>query len=281
MVDLQDWVGRTETAEDVLTARLVHEFNATFDRPMDAALLGIHWCLAPPVAPAAALGPDGHAARGGFLPPVALPRRMWAGGALTFHDALQVDDPITRHSRIAGVAMKRGRTGALCFVTVDHEIRTPRGLGVTERQDIVYREAATGPAEAPAAFSGTAPQWRQEMRAGPVLLFRYSALTFNGHRIHYDRNYAVAVEHYAGLVVHGPLQATLLLNFAAQCAGERPRSFTFRGVSPLIDSENFSLNARSTDAGLELWAETDTGRRTMQAQAEFGTSAKTFRTGLV
>jgi len=268
MVNLQDWVGREEMAEDVLTPRLARGFNAMLDRD-DAALLGIHWCLAPPAVRTSALDVDGHPARGGFLPPVALPRRMWAGGALTFHDDLQVGDPITRHSRIAAVTMKEGRTGALCFVAVDHEIHTARGLAIAERQDIVYREAASGPAKPTATLSAPEPQWRKPMRAGPVLLFRYSALTFNGHRIHFDRNYAMAEEHYSGLVVHGPLQATLLLNFAEQCAGEHPRGFTFRGLSALIDSEKFSLNARRTDAGLELWAETDTGRRTMQAEAGF------------
>lgn len=268
MVDLQDWVGREEIAADVVTPRLAREFNATLDRE-DGALLGIHWCLAPPAARTNALGPDGHPARGGFLPPVALPRRMWAGGALTFHDDLREGDAVTRRSRIAAVTMKEGRSGALCFVAVEHEIHTPRGLAITERQDIVYRQAASTPAEPAATTPSLAPQWREEMRAGPVLLFRYSALTFNGHRIHYDRNYAVEVEHYPGLVVHGPLQATLLLSFAAQCAGQRPRVFSFRGLSPLLDFEPFSLNARRVEGGLELWAETDTGRRTMQALAGF------------
>jgi 3-methylfumaryl-CoA hydratase len=269
MVDLQDWVGRTETAEDILTPRLAREFNATLDRE-DASLLGIHWCLAPPAAPSATLGADGHPARGGFLPPVALPRRMWAGGAVTFHDDLRVGDPITRHSRIASVTMKQGRTGVLCFVDVDHEIHTPRGLAITERQDIVYRAAASAPADngnPPGHNIGATPKWRQPMQVTPVLLFRYSALTFNGHRIHYDLPYATQVEHYPGLVVHGPLQATLLLNFAAQRAEKPPRRFTFRGLSPLIDSDPFTLNARPIDGGLELWAQTETGRRTMQALA--------------
>ena len=268
MVNLQDWVGRTETAEDILTQRLVREFNATFDRPPDAALLGIHWCLAPPIAHASALGPDGHPARGGFLPPVPLPRRMWAGGALTLHDGLRLGDDVTRRSRIAAVTMKEGRTGSLCFVAVAHQIHTSRGLAIEERQDIVFREAA-GAAEPAAAPAHIAGGWRQEMRADPVLLFRYSALTFNGHRIHYDRSYAMEVEHYAGLVVHGPLLATLLLNFAAQCAGKQPRSFSFRGLSAMIDSEPFTLNARHAQGGLELWTATNTARQTMQAKASF------------
>jgi 3-methylfumaryl-CoA hydratase len=272
-VNLQDWVGRTWTAQDELSPRLVESFNATFDRPAAAgniAPLGIHWCLSPDIASQSALGPDGHPARGEFLPPIDLPRRMWAGGALTFHDDLRAGDQITRHSRIVSVEEKHGRSGALCFVAVTHEMISPRGLSISERQDIVYRAASAGPsAIAPPPVSSAPPQWRRECRADAVQLFRYSALTFNSHRIHYDRDYATQIEHYPGLVVHGPLQATLLLQFAAECAQAAPKQFNYRGLSPLTDGENFSLNARPVDDGIELWAETAGGRPTMQAKAVF------------
>jgi 3-methylfumaryl-CoA hydratase len=274
--NFQDWIGRTETAEEKVTQRVVSAFNATFDRdppPAGApAPLGIHWCLASATVKASALGQDGHPARGNFFPHVPLPRRMWAGGALILHDELLVGDKITRHSKIAAVTMKHGRTGALCFVAVDHEYFSPRGLAIAERQDIVYRPAqnpaAAGPPPVPQQTEA-APAWRRDMRTDPVTLFRYSALTFNGHRIHYDLPYATQVESYPGLVVHGPLQATLLLAFAADCAARRPQNFTFRGLTPLTDPDPFTLNARPVEGGLELWVETGTGRRTMQALAGF------------
>jgi len=272
-VNLLDWVGRTQTGQDELSARLIDCFNATFDHQAAAdniAPRGIHWCLSPGIAQQSALGPDGHPARGEFLPPIALPRRMWAGGALTFHDDLRAGDKITRNSRIASVEEKHGRSGPLCFVAVTHEIISPRGLAISERQDIVYRAASSGPSAAvPSPVSSAPPQWRRACRVDTVQLFRYSALTFNGHRIHYDRDYATQTEHYPGLVVHGPLQATLLQHFAAECAGAAPKQFNFRGLSPLTDGENFTLNARPFDDGIELWSETGDGGLTMQAKAVF------------
>ncbi|MCU4160071.1 MaoC family dehydratase N-terminal domain-containing protein [Acidiphilium sp. AL] len=270
---LRGWIGRRETVRDMLTPRLVRELQATLDQdaavPEDGAKapLAIHWCLAPPAAPGSALGPDGHPARGGFLPPVPLPRRMWAGGALRFHDRLRVDDAVERRSRIADVSVKRGRSGTLCFVAVDHEIATARGIAIAERQDIVYRALEDGSAKPPAPAALPRAEFRREMRADPVLLFRYSALTFNGHRIHYDRSYVTEVENYPGLIVHGPLQATLLIEFAAATEGRAPAGFTFRGVSPLFDFTPFALCARRNETGLALWIETADGIRTMEAQA--------------
>jgi 3-methylfumaryl-CoA hydratase len=168
------------------------------------------------------------------------------------------------------VTQKQGSSGELCFVAVEHEIFSGSGLVIEERQDIVYRAAPSGILEIPIAVKPAAvtAQWQQAGRADPVMLFRYSALTFNGHRIHYDRDYATGVEHYQGLVVHGPLQATWLLDFAAKCGGVRPATFSFRGLSPLIDLDSFGLHARPVEAGLELWIET-AGRRTMQAFAGY------------
>jgi 3-methylfumaryl-CoA hydratase len=271
---LRGWIGRAETSADTLTPRLAREYAAMLDRAPDDDLapLAVHWCLAPHAAPASAVGPDGHPARGGFLPPVDLPRRMWAGGELRFHDRLRVGDAVVRTSRIADVTVKDGRTGVLCFVTVGHEIASSRGVAISERQDIVYRDReakAVAIAGVAPVRRGVAPEaaWRRDMRVDPVLLFRYSALTFNGHRIHYDRDYAVGVEAYPGLVVHGPLQATWLLEYAAEILGRPPKTFSFRGVSPLFDFERFALCARQVEGALELWTEAD-GALAMEARAQ-------------
>lgn len=216
--NLRNWIGRDETESEVLTPALVRRFNATFDRssgtaPGDEAPLLIHLCLAQPIAPMSALGRDGHPALGGFLPPVPLPRRMWAGGAFDFHGAIRIGETVTRCSVIRDVTLKRGRSGPLCFVTVDHEVTSDGRPSLSERQDIVYRDAApaTPPATEPEpAETGT---HTRALSPTPTLLFRYSALTFNGHRIHYDRTFCTETEGYPGLVVHGPMQATLLCQF--------------------------------------------------------------------
>jgi len=276
---LRTWIGRTESKSDVLTPGLVERLRATIGDiapgGADDAPLAIHWCLAPPAVPPGELGPDGHPARGGFLPPVPLPRRMWAGGELHFHEPLRVGDTLTRTSKIADVTEKQGRSGHLVFVAVDHEITTSSGVvAITERQDIVYRDPPAGPAAKPAAAPNTempAPEWRHFVEATSTLLFRYSALTFNGHRIHYDLEYARDVEGYAGLVVHGPLQATLLLSLAARLGGERPvRSFRYRGVSPLFAGAAFSANAAANGDGFKLWCADRHGAVTMEAMAGFG-----------
>ncbi len=274
---LRQWIGRQETAEDVLAPRLVREFRATLDlgdempAPGEIAPLAVHWCLSPPTVVGARLGADGHPARGGFLPPVPLPRRMWAGGALEFHDTLRVGDTVRRSSEIGDVVVKQGRTGTLCFVTVRHTLATARGIALSERHDIVYRGLDTGQGaatdKAGTDKAGAPATWRREMTASPTLLFRYSAVTFNGHRIHYDRSYVTGVEFYPGLIVHGPLQATWLLQFAEEIGGRRPASFSFRGVQPLFDFEVFALCARREGDGFALWVETNDGKRTMEARA--------------
>lgn len=274
---LRRWIGNTDSVTDFVTPQLTKALRATLFLDIgtpakgDAAPLTVHWCLAQPVAPMSALGPDGHPDRGGFLPPVPLPRRMWAGGKLTFHDAIRVGDEVTRTSRIGDVTLKQGSTGTLCFVTVNHEITTPRGTAITERQDIVYREAAA-PGAAPAApaapSTAAAPgKHRRSHMADPVLLFRYSALTFNGHRIHYDRDYVTKVEGYPGLVFHGPLQAALLINFAAELRGKGPTTFDYRGVAPLFDGAEFTMNADETTEGLLLWTANAAGQPTMKGTA--------------
>ncbi len=273
---LRRWIGRTEQGSDIVTAQLVKGLRATLfmeigePKTGDAAPFTTHWCLAQPVYPTAELGPDGHPARGGFLPPVPLPRRMWAGGELEFIEPLRVGDETMRTSEIADVTMKTGSTGALCFVSVKHTITTSRGIAIRERQDIVYRDITTASATAPAKPAAVAPaaQHRESHMADPVLLFRYSALTFNGHRIHYDRDYVTKVEGYPGLIFHGPMQAALLVEFAARLHnGAAPKKFSYRGVQPLFDGSEFSVNANPTDSGMEVWTANSAGQPTMKASA--------------
>ena len=272
---LRSWTGKTETMTERLTPNLVTRFNATFDRDAAAdagseAPLMIHICLAQPVAPASRLGPDGHPRRGGFLPPVPLPRRMWAGGEITFLAPLIIDETVTRTSRIEGVELKEGRSGRLCFVTVIHEYGMTGDVAVRERQDVVYRDAPSGtdrevPSPDPAPTGATT----HRMTADATMLFRYSAITFNGHRIHYDSPYAREAEGYGGLVVHGPLQATLMAQMAADMRGTSPKRFAFRGLSPLFDDAPFGVHAAETDAGMALWTARDGGPVAMQGQAEW------------
>jgi 3-methylfumaryl-CoA hydratase len=217
-----------------------------------------------------ALSQDGHPTRGGFLPPVPLPRRMWAGGELEFFDAPRVRDEVTRTSRITDVTMKTGSTGVLCFVSVEHLITTPRGTAIRERQDIVYRDMPTGQPSTPPKPAAPPPsaQHRESHMADPVLLFRYSALTFNGHRIHYDRDYVTKVEGYPGLVFHGPLQAAFIVEFAAKLhGGKPPKKFSYRGLQPLFEGSEFSINASDTGAGMDLWTANSAGQPTMRGTA--------------
>ncbi len=276
---LRQWIGRTQEASDIITTQLVRGLRATLfldiGNPVDGdiAPFTTHWCLAQPVVAMNELGTDGHPARGGFLPPVPLPRRMWAGGQIEFVDPLRVGDTVTRASRISDVTMKTGSTGTLCFVAVDHTITTPRGVAIRERHDIVYRDiapaggakAAPAHAAAPAASPAPVAKHRESYMADPVLLFRYSALTFNGHRIHYDRDYVTKVEGYPGLIVHGPLQASLLIEFAAKLhGGKAPAKFVYRGVQPLFDGAEFSVNGNETSADLKVW----TAKRRRRADHE-------------
>ena len=270
---LRQSIGRTIHDEDTLTPRLVNEYRATLAPHLaivndGEAPLGIHWCLAPPAAPMAALGADGHAAKGEFLPPVPLPRRMWAGGSVETLGPLREGDRVRRTSTTGDVTVKQGRSGTLCFVAVRHELSTDRGLAIRERHDIVYRDLPVPPAAgAPLAKmteKGNTSSRKADLvwtvETSPVLLFRYSALTFNGHRIHYDHPYVTGVEGYAGLVVHGPLQASLLFNLAATLGGSAPRMFNYRGVAPLIVGEPLRVCGRRVENGeVNCWTETDEG----------------------
>lgn len=274
-----DWVGRTEERRDTVTAAPLAGLAATLDRvDADAAPSATrpvpplaHWLYFLPTAPQRDIGTDGHPQRGGFLPPVDLPRRMWAGGRLRFVQPLQVGDDIVRRSTIVKVDTKEGRSGRLAFVTVSHEIEGPAGIAVHEEHDIVYRDQPAP--DAPPATPAAAPRdeaFSREITPDPVLLFRYSALTFNGHRIHYDRSYATEVEGYPGLIVHGPLIATLLLDLVhREWPGAAVTAFSFRAASPLFDTHPFRVCARpDADGSVALWARDHRGALAMQARAE-------------
>ncbi len=273
---LRDWVGREETATDLIDIGTLRRIGAFFDRdtaiaPGDPVDETWHWCFFHPATAHDDLSGDGHLITGGFLPPFALPRRMWGGSSLTFHAPLLAGKIAEKTSRVLSVDLKQGKSGALGLVKVEHLISQDGTLCRREEQDIVYREAATGPqgaAKAPDCPEGT--QHRVEVLPDPVRLFRYSALTYNAHRIHYDRTYATSEEGYPGLVVHGPLTASLLAGFARSLrAGAPLKAFSFRGTSPLFDSAAFTLNARSDDDTEILWAERPGGGMAMSARAEF------------
>jgi len=275
---LASWVGRAETAEDTVDAGRMAALAATLDRPLadcapDGALPPLwHWTLFQAWVPASALGPDGHPRRGFFLPPVHdLPRRMFAGGRLAFPGRLFPGERILRTSTIAKVAEKAGSTGRLVFVTVRHEIAGPRGVAITEEHDIVYR-GLEGAAVKPAAPPPPAPEGlSRSVVPDPVLLFRYSALTGNGHRIHYDRRYVTEEEGYPGLIVHGPLQATLLADLVSRgLPGRAIAAFSFRAIRPLFDGGPFTLHGAPAGGRVVLETRDGSGLPCMQAEAVLG-----------
>ncbi len=268
--DFSPWAGRRETATDILEPARTNALRAALGEAAPLSLgeplpLLHHWLYFWDVKPPEALGFDGHPARGGFLPPIALPRRMWAGGRLSFHHPLRLGETVTKTSTILKVEAKSGRSGHLVFVTIRHELAGAQGLAVTEEQDIVYREAAA-PGAILAAGGNPAPAaaWQHAIMPDPVLLFRYSALTMNGHRIHYDRPYAMNDEAYPGLVVHGPLQATLLAGLAATHRETPISTFSFRGLAPAFDGAAMHVCGQPTQTGAELWTE-QAGVRNMTA----------------
>ena len=278
-MDLREWIGRTESVSDVLTPTPCAALAATLDRPPDRPAPGTalpplwHWLYFLPLPRRSEIGPDGHAKRGGFLPPVPLPRRMWAGSQFAFHAPLAIGDAVTRTSTIESVAEKTGRTGLLVFVRVRHEVRRAGDAdpALTEIHDIVYREAPRPGEPAPTAQPAPATSaWQRRWVPDDVLLFRYSALTFNGHRIHYDRRYVTEVEGYPGLVVHGPLQATLLLDLLRH---EMPEAdvarFEFRAIRPVFDLHPFVACGQPQPDGRSyaLWIRDHEGATAMTATA--------------
>lgn len=276
--NLAAWKGRTETHEDRVTTFPVAALSATLDRDDRPPQVGDvlpdlwHWLYFLPVHRQSEIGPDGHGRRGGFLPPVELPRRMWAGSRFDFREPLRVGDTIRRTSTIVDVTAKSGATGQLVFVLVRHEITGSSGGCFTEEHDIVYRDMpAPGEQPPPAKPAPEGAVWSRDIAPDEVLLFRYSALTFNGHRIHYDRSYVTGVEGYPGLIVHGPLIATLLVDLARRNDPRRLKSFRFRAMSPLFDIAPFSVHgAPSADGGsAKLWARNAQGGLAMEADIGF------------
>ena len=281
MPDWAEWTGRSEERHDRVDPAAVSRWLATFDRaaPADSTVpQAYHWCLGLPDAPSAALGEDGHPRRddtaASFLPPVPLPRRMWASSKVEFIAPLLVGESVTRTSKVAAITEKSGGSGQLVFVDIAHETSSERRLAVREVQSLVYRDAAAPgtPAAPPPLGEGEFDpgEWPVHRVVTPTepLLLRYSALTFNSHRIHYDLPYAKGAENYRGLVVHGPLTASLLLDLASRELGDNAlKTFTFRGLSPAICGEALHLVMRSNDGGWDLGAFAADGRQVMSASA--------------
>ena len=278
-MNLKEWIGKSETVGDVATACPYAALSATLDRSTERPPTGTvlpalwHWLYFLPLYRQSEVGPDGHAKRGAFLPPVPLPRRMWAGSQFEFHSPLRIGDALERVSTIHDVTEKSGRTGPLVFVKVRHEIRRngETKVALTEFHDIVYREAAKPDDVAPPAkVAPASAAWEKNWVPDDVLLFRYSALTFNGHRIHYDRRYVTEVEGYPGLIVHGPLIATLLLDLLRH---QRPEAeverYEFRAIRPTFDVNHFYVCGEqgADDKSFHLWAKDHEGWLTMDATA--------------
>jgi 3-methylfumaryl-CoA hydratase len=273
--DLRLWVGKTESRTDVITAWPVAALSATLDRhdpqpaPGDELPPAWQWLYFLDAKPASELGVDGHARRGGFLPPVPLPRRMWAGGRIEFHRPLRIGQAVRRDSEIVAVEPKSGSSGDLVFVTVRHTISAGDQVAIVEEHDIVYREAGGNPA--PAKPAPSTALWTRAINGDPVLLFRYSALTFNGYRIHYDLDYVRNEEHYPALLVHGPLQTTLLLDLCRRYDARAIRRVRYRALHPLFHNERFTVNGNPADDGasVDLWTANAAGNYAMMATAYF------------
>jgi len=273
--NLTNWIGRTEETTDTVTAAPLVGLAATLDHhnppwPKDTVPPLGHWLYFLPRALQRDISADGHPHRGGFLPPVALPRRMWAGGILDFPQDLKVGDEIRRVSTIKDVTAKSGRSGAMVFVAVEHQVFTQDGLAVREIHDIVYRQPPEpGAAPPPPEPAPQTASWSRTLRPDPVLLFRYSALTFNGHRIHYDRDYCRDQEGYPGLIFHGPLTATLLADlYLRENPGARVTHFSFRAKRPLFDTHPLTLCGAPNATGARMWALDHQGALAMIADLE-------------
>jgi 3-methylfumaryl-CoA hydratase len=272
-VNLQDWVGKTEEVTDHIYPTPVKALALTLNDSNLAVSEGArlpeiwHWLYFLPMVARSEIGSDGHPKRGGFLPPIALERRMWASGQLTFEQDLLIGDQITKTSQILKVSEKEGKAGKMVFVTVKHSIRSERGLAVEEEQNIVYLSMPKAYTPAPPNPAPDDLGWKDGYPIDPVLLFRFSALTFNAHRIHYDIQYATEVEKYPGLVVHGPLQALLLLESACKRnPGKKPARYEFRAVRPLCDLDHLYIGGQlRADGGHDLYAINTDGNITMQA----------------
>jgi len=268
------WIGRAERAqEDAITPTLLAQFQATLGKHLvhnSSAAPGLHWCLANPAVAIEDLGKDGHPLKGGFLPPIELPRRMWASGEVHFLQPLSINKQIQKTSIIKSITPKTGRSGALCFVAVEHQFTIDSQLAIKEVQNLVYREEATAKPPIIEAKQITEKfDATTEVDINTVMLFRYSAMTFNGHRIHYDLSYTQEEEHYPDLVIHGPLQATLLMNFAANQQGTIPKVFSYRGVAPATGAQTLQLGLKRDGELCRMQVHSQRGIKTMEAWAEW------------
>jgi 3-methylfumaryl-CoA hydratase len=273
---LRACIGRTERRIDEISPGPLRALWTTLDREGTAPEGGAdipplwHWLYFLPLTCPSQLGTDGHPLMEGFLPPMGARHRMWAGGSVEFHQPLRVGDEVTRESRILDVSVKAGRSGELTFITIGHEIAKPTGLAIREVQNIVYRHEARY--RLPTKVAAKAPRdemFCREVSPSGALLFQYSALTFNSHRIHYDRPYASDVEGYPGLVVQGPLVATLLIELLHRHRTHAIlRSVSFKAVSPLFDTRPFYLCGRAEGSrDFALWARDGDERLAMRATA--------------
>jgi 3-methylfumaryl-CoA hydratase len=275
--DFREWIGRTETLHDALSAEHAQRAAATFDGQVTGVTAGSplpplwHWFFFLPQATQRALDVDGHPQRGGFLPPIPFPRRMFAGARVTWHHPIRIAEPAIRLGTIRDVVLKSGRSGSLAFVTVRYEITQHGTLCLEEEQDIVYRQPGAAVAAPDVHTVADTPDgaWRRTITPDPRLLFRFSALTFNAHRIHYDRPYARDEEGYPGLVVHGPLTAMLLVDLVTQHTSRALASFSFRGLAPLFDLAPFHLVARPSDTAVDLEAVGPDLTQALTAQVTF------------
>ena len=275
---LKEWIGQKESAVDYVTVPAVHRLAATLDRddPMpragDPLPIGWHAILFPRVVRHSQIGADGHPERGDFLPPVPLPRRMFAGKRTTFAQDLRVGDEVRRESTIAAVTVKQGRSGQMVFVTVKTDILSPRGLAISEEQDIVYRAEPdpNAPPPAPQPAPATAA-WKNTVTPDPVMLFRYSALTFNGHRIHYDHRYVTGTEGYPDLVMNGGLTTLLVYELARANAKTPIRNMASRNVRALFVNRpiHFGGEPAADGRSAKLWAADRDGALALTAEAQF------------
>jgi len=275
MKKMTDWVGNHTERTEIIHQQSLDGFAALMNEGVPAGTVvppGGHWMYFLPTDKQSRLAHDGHAFKGDFLPPVELPRRMWAGGRLIFHKPLNAGENATKSSTIKSVTPKEGRTGNLVFVTVEHQLTTDAGICITEEHDIVFRDAPD--TNAPVKEPQKAPtdgEWDREFTPDPVILFRYSALTFNGHRIHYDREYCINEEGYPGLIVHGPLLGTLLMKLATEKMGGRElRQFSFRNFNPIFDIASFTLTGKAESKDrCSVWVVGPEGELAVSATAEF------------
>lgn len=274
----RQWIGREQVVEDVMDPARAQALHATLERPGAPPAAGEplpplwHWIYFWPIVPVSALGRDGHLAMGRFLPPIDLPRRMWAGSRFTFRRSPTLGAPAERRSTIADIVRKEGRSGPLAFVTVRHRVSDGNGVCLEEEQDLVFRsEHETGPDRAPPKLvPSDSPAWTRRVTADPVLLFRYSALTFNGHRIHYDSNYASDVEGYPGLVVHGPLLGLLMCQLAVdESDGRQPAGYRFRLSQPIFAHQQFVVAGAPLSGGAQVWVQNQDGNLAAGGHLDF------------